>query len=195
MKKNFFLPFVLSLVLPSCGTVPLPPPTPDVTLQGTIIENPSHLTDQSEYLLVNSDTNTLLAYLTSNQLSLSDFIDQNGAIVGKVQTSRTNDIPLISVDAFNAPQAISLEDILFSTIKREAKKAPYNKAWKQNVSMVVLQSDNSSGSAQVQVVSDGQNFIVKLVKNQDSWHIADIESKGYSTVETSPTSSTGSSFH
>lgn len=193
MNKPLAAIILLTLILSGCGTKTTISTKESITLEGTIIENPSHLTNQSSFLLVNTENNTLLAYLSSNEITLNNFIDQSGILSGTKQQHESNEIPEVLVSSFTPPEALSLEDILFSTIKREAKKDPYNRNWQKNGAMIVMQSDNTNGSAQVQVTDNNKVAIVRMVKNQDGWHIAEIESKGYSAIESSPISGSGAS--
>ncbi|MBI4836755.1 MAG: hypothetical protein HY817_05880 [Candidatus Abawacabacteria bacterium] len=189
--KKIALLGILLLPLSGCGKSNTLPVNQAIAWQGTIIENPSRLTNQAPFLLVNTDNETLLAYIQSSEVALADLIDQEGTITGKLENNNSDGVPQITVAAFTPSAALSLEDILFSTIRRENKKAPWHKNWSKESAMIVLQSDTSNGSAQVQITNHDQTFIVKLVRNQESWHIADIESKGYSALESPSTTASG----
>mgnify|MGYP007122139604 CR=1 FL=1 len=127
-----------TLLLTSCGSGNMPQSS-EVTMMGTIIENPSHLTDQPSFLFINSETNTLLAYISSEKVALQNFIDETGTLVGEKTSESIDHIPKVLVKNFTAPQANSLEDILLKTTKREAKKAPFNRNWDKSTTMLVLQ--------------------------------------------------------
>ncbi len=192
MRLKAFIPLILIMLsLTACGKSIVNAPLPPKELKGTIIENPSHLSDQPSYLLVNDDTSTLLAYLTSKDISLSNFIDQAGTVVGTTDSTSLDGIPILTATKFVPITDLPLEEILKNTVRREAKQQPFNKNWDKDTPMLVLQSDSANASAQIQVTTADTIFIVKLVRNQANWHIADMESRGYSSPESSPSTGSG----
>lgn len=181
----------LLLTLTGCGKNIVKERAEPKDFVGTIIENPSHLPDQPSYLLVNEDTDTLIAYLNGKDISLSNFIDQAGTVTGTIQSTGNDSVPTVLSSKFVPLTDIPLEEILKNTVRREAKKQPFNKNWTKDTPMIVLQSDTANASAQMQVETPNETFLVKLVRNQQSWHIADMESQGYSEPESSPASGSG----
>lgn len=183
---------VISLFTVSgCSLVTQETPAATTTLHGTIIENPSQIAEQSEFLLVDQDSDVLMAYITSTDVALANFIDRTGTVEGKVQNHTPDNVAQFLIEKFTPDAPLSLEDILLETTLREAKKAPYNQAWNKKTSMFVLQNDNANGSAQIKVTADDKESIVKLVKKQGEWHIAEIIKQEYSPVETAETTGSG----
>lgn len=185
MKKTFFL-LGMVLTLSGCGSTQ--PPNELLSLSGTVVENPAHLREQPPYMFIDTEQNKLLGYIESSKITLSDFIDRPGAIEGKVRYQSSEGIPTIEVTSFTPSKPLSEEDILLNTLRRESKKAPFNYRWDQETTMLILQRDNSSGSAQVQVSTKEQKYLVSLVKNRADWHIADIKEEAYSSEENSTSS-------
>lgn len=187
MRKIFLL-LSITLTLSGCGTTPIS--TNSISLSGTVVENPAHLNEQPPYMFIDTDQSKLLGYIESTKVPLSDFIDRMGTIEGEVRHQSIDGIPTIEVSTFTPAKPLSEEDILLSTLRRESKKAPYNYRWDQDTTMIILQRDNSNGSAQVQVNAKDHRYLVSLVKNRTDWHIADIQEEAYSSEEN--LSSTGS---
>lgn len=188
MRKKFFL-LSLTLTLSACGTTPIT--INSISLSGTVVENPAHLNEQPPYMFIDTDQNKLLGYIESTKVPLSDFIDRMGMIEGEVRHQSIDGIPTIEVSTFTPAKPLSEEDILLSTLRRESKKAPFNFRWDQETTMLILQRDNSNGSAQVRVTTKDRKYLAALVKNRTDWHIADIQEEAYSSEEN--LSSTGSS--
>lgn len=189
-KKALFTLFIGLTLLTACGQNKSVAKTTTTNLTGTIIENPSHLSGQTSFLLVNEESNSLIAYLNSKDISLSNFIEQTGTITGNIQSTSNDEIPVVLATVFTPIANLSLEEILKNTVRREGNKEPFNKNWSKETDMLVLQSDTTNGSAQVRVIDSDQTLIIKLVKNQENWHIADMERQAYSSPE--PTIATGS---
>ncbi len=182
--------FIIALLtLSGCSLVTTETLPDKVSLHGTIIENPSQLAEQSEFLLVDEDNDVLLAYITSTDVALGNFIDRQGLLEGKIQENNSDNIPKFLVEKFTPDAPLSLEDILLQTTLREARKTPYNYTWNKETVMIVLQNDNANGSAQVKVSADTKEFLIKLVKKQGEWHIAEIIKQEYSPVADESTGS------
>lgn len=175
------------MILSSCGNTQSPTATLS-SLNGTIVENPAHLREQPQFMLIDVEQNKLLGYIESTKVPLSDFIDRNGTIEGKIRYQSSEGVPTIDVSTFTPSKPLSEEDILLSTLRRESRKTPYNYRWDQDTNMLILQRDNSSGSAQVQVTVKDRKYLVALVKNRTDWHIADIKEEAYSSEENSSSS-------
>ncbi len=186
MKRAVFL-LTSAMILSSCGNTQSPTATLS-SLNGTIVENPAHLREQPPFMLIDVEQNKLLGYIESTKVPLSDFIDRNGTIEGKMRYQSSEGVPTIDVSTFTPSKPLSEEDILLSTLRRESRKNPYNYRWDQETNMLILQRDNSSGSAQVQVTLKDRKYLVSLVKNRADWHIADIKEEAYSSEE-NPSSS------
>ncbi len=179
------------LTLSGCSFAPPPVTSDKLTLKGTIIENPSQLPEQSEFLLVDDESSMLLAYISSPEVALNNFIDRAGTVEGKSQAYTADHIPQLVVETFTPDAQLSLEDILLQTTLREARKAPYNHDWNKKTGMLVLQNDNANGSAQIKVAADDKEFLVKLVKREQEWHIAEIINQEYSPVENGESTASG----
>ncbi len=185
MKRAFLL-LTTAITLSGCGATQSP--TTSLSLNGTIVENPAHLREQPPFMLIDVEQNKLLGYIESTKVPLSDFIDRQGSIEGKMRYQSSEGVPTIDVSAFTPSKPLSEEDVLLSTLRRESRKAPYNYRWDQEANMLILQRDNSSGSAQVQVTVKDHKYLVSLVKNRTDWHIADIKEEAYSSEENSSSS-------
>ncbi len=185
MKRALFL-LTTVLTLSACGSTQSP--TDSLSLNGTIVENPAHLREQPPFMFIDIEQNKLLGYIESTKVPLSDFIDRQGTIEGKMRHQSSEGVPTIDVSAFTPSKPLSEEDILLSTLRRESKKAPYNYRWDQETIMLILQRDNSNGSAQVQVTAKDRRYLVSLVRNRTDWHIADIKEEAYSSEENSSSS-------
>lgn len=175
--------------LSACGATPTN--SNSISLNGTIVENPAHLNEQPPYMFIDTEQSKLLGYIESTKVSLSDFIDREGNIEGEIRSQSVDGIPTIDISTFTPAKPLSEEDILLSTLRRESKKTPFNYRWDQDTIMLILQRDNSNGSAQVRVSTKDHHYLVSLVKNRADWHIADIQEEEYSSEEN--LSSTGSS--
>lgn len=190
MKKTLVIIGCITL-LSGCGqTQSNSSGTTNLSLTGTIVENPAHLIDQPSYMLVDASKNQLLGYIESSDISLGDFVEREGTVEGVKISQSDQSIATIKITNFTPDRPLTEEDILLSTIRRENKKEPFNYKWDQNTSMLILQRDSSSGSAQVQVQEGDHKYLVSLVKNSNDWHIADIKEVAYSSEEN--LSSTGS---
>ncbi len=192
MKKLIYLP-LLSIILSSCSSSTTYVDAPNaIHLSGTIVENPAHLSDQTNYMLIDSNQNKLISYIESTTVALGDFVDRAGTVDGLLVSQNNEAIPTITVTTFTPGKPLTEEDILLGNVRRESKKAPYNYSWDQSTNMIILQRDNSNGSAQIQVQDTHGKYVVSLVKNESNWHIADIKQVEYSSGENS--SSTGSTI-
>ena len=191
MKKTLILISCVTL-LSGCGQTKsaITIDNTNVSLTGTVVENPAHLIDQPSYMLVDTSKNQLLGYIESSDVSLGDFVEREGTIDGVKISQSDQSIPTIKITNFTPSNPLTEEDILLSTIRRESKKEPYSYTWDQDTSMLILQRDSSSGSAQVQINDGDHKYLVSLVKNRNDWHIADIKEVAYSSEEN--LSSTGS---
>ncbi len=190
MKKTLILIGCITL-LSGCGqTQATNTDISDLSLTGTIVENPAHLIDQPSYMLVDTGKNQLLAYIESSEVSLGDFVEREGTAGGVKISQSEQSIPTIKITNFTPSKSLTEEDILLSTMRRESRKEPYSYNWNQNTSMLILQRDSSNGSAQAQIQDGDHKYLVSLVKNSNDWHIADIKEVAYSSEENP--SSTGS---
>ncbi len=174
--------FLTLLSLTACGS---PAPTTEniQTWTGSIILNPTHLVDQSDYMLVQEDNNLVVAYIDSTEVPLEDYLDQAGTVTGKITKQTADQAPTLLVDQFTPAKPLTQEDIILRAAKVESQRAPYTHTWSESLQMLVLQTDISSGSASVQIKDEGNTHIIRLVRNDKSWHIAGIEQVGYSPVE------------
>ena len=124
-------------------------------------------------------------------MAINNFIDRSGTVEGTIQKYTTDRIPELLAEVFTPDAPLSLEDILLQTTLREGRKTPYNHAWNKKTPMLVLQNDNANGSAQIKVSADDKEFLVKLVKREQEWHIAEIIKQEYSPLENGESTASG----
>ncbi len=108
-------------MLTACGTAT---PTTETaqTWTGSIILNPTHLIDQSDYMLVQEDNNIVVAYIDSTKVTLEDYLDQAGTVTGKITKQIADQAPTLLVDQFLPEKPLTQEDIILRTAKTESQR-------------------------------------------------------------------------